>query len=166
MTTRKTPARKVKLSSLADFCRRHRVGFWGKTHLVQPRLVEWIHGDGLQIIALQPLATRPDRYIARIDSKIDLNSDGKEGFHGEVLESLYTEIESQFGVSEEENKPWPAIDDSCGCSWWQIAVLAKPDLRHPVEVKNELKRAIASRGCSVARRLLKAKRKTRKDGAS
>lgn len=72
--------------------------FWGRNYIITPRLVEWVHGDGLQVIYFQPLNTRPNYYVARIDSKVSLDNSDEPCFADEVLEDLYTAIEEQFGM--------------------------------------------------------------------
>lgn len=138
------------MKPLTHYCRRRRVEFWGQTYVIRPRLVNWIHGDGLQLIALQPLATRPQRYLARIDSKIDLSNQSKSDvcFAEQVLGALYDHIEQQFGPAEDEYEhdngrtytkhwPFPALNDSCGCSWWQVAMLDKPDTREGCRLRTK-----------------------------
>lgn len=138
------------MKPLTHYCRRRRIEFWGQTYVIRPRLVNWIHGDGLQLIALQPLATRPDRYLARIDSKIDLSNQSKSEvcFGEQVLESLYDHIEEQFGRAyweddngRERHDDFPALNDSCGCSWWQVAMLDKPDTRKARKVWQDVQRS-------------------------
>jgi len=56
--------------------RRRKTKFWGRHYFITPRLVDWVHGDGLQLIYFTPLNTRPNYYVVRIDSKVSLdNSD-------------------------------------------------------------------------------------------
>lgn len=113
--------------------RRHKTYFWGCSYIVTPRLVEWIHGDGLQLIYFMPLNTRPNYYVVRIDSKINLSNYGEEPcFADEVLDELYLQIEEQFGASYEEwdhpngrtyhrHNYWPALSEDSGSCWGLLA---------------------------------------------
>lgn len=118
-----------KPQSLHGELRRHKTRFWGRNYVITPRLVEWIHGDGLQVIYFMPLNTRPDYYVARIDSRISLDNSDAHSFAFEVLEALCEHIEEQFGASYEEwesdknsrkyarHNPFPALSDDSGCCW-------------------------------------------------
>ena len=116
--------------------KRHKVHFWGRDYVVTPRLVEWIHGDGLQVIYFMPLNTRPNYYVARIDSKVSLSNwdDAEPNFADSVLDDLCDNIEEQFGRSEEEwegrngrtyhrHNYWPALSDNSGSCWGVLKML-------------------------------------------
>jgi hypothetical protein len=137
---------------LTQFCRRRKVSFWGRDYFVTPRLLNFIHGDGLQVIAIQPLATRPDRYLVRVDSKVSLDNSDHDALVDGVLQEIYGAIENEWGSSEEDwehdngrtyhrHNPWPALNDSCGCSWWLVDRLKTPDRRREHRVRADIKRA-------------------------
>ena len=96
------------------------VTFWGTRYRITPRLIDKVFGDGKKIIYIQPLNTRPNYYLCRIDSKTDINSDD---FYDEVLEcegGIYEEIEDQFGKYRgigNANYPFPSLDLDSGCVW-------------------------------------------------
>jgi hypothetical protein len=104
--------------------RKRKVRFWGRNYFITPRLVSWIHGDGKQVISFTPLNTRPNYYIVRIDSAVELGSDS---FFDEVLDKIYDAIEEEFGCSPEEHEvrgrtyrkhwPFPSLDADSGCAW-------------------------------------------------
>lgn len=103
--------------------RRRRVDFWGNQYTIKPLLVDAIFGDGGQMIALQPLATRPDRYLVRVDNRQELEGDEWVDLLGEIQEA----IENQFGPAEwtDDNdklrhENWPSPDWNCGCGWWTV----------------------------------------------
>lgn len=141
------------MKPLTRLCRRHKTSLWGQPHFVTPRLVDWIHGDGLKVIYLTPLATRPDYYLVRIDSKVEMSNHAKGAvFADVVLPSLYEEIESEFlnrideyehdnGRTYTKHHCWPALDDSCGCAWGVIETLSIPDRRPERRVRADIKRA-------------------------
>lgn len=108
--------------------RKHKVRFWGRNYFVTPRLVSWIHGDGKKLIYFMPLNTRPDYYVLRIDSAMDLSSE--EWY--DLLETVYERIEDDFGMAHEEwesdkngrtyrrHNYFPALDDECGSCWGEL----------------------------------------------
>jgi hypothetical protein len=93
------------------------VEFWGRRHRITPRLVDKIFGDGKQIIYLTPLNTRPNYYIACIDSRVDMDADS---FLNDVLPEIQEEVEEEFGPSRGPRGrmvPFPAPDWDCGYAW-------------------------------------------------
>jgi hypothetical protein len=120
--------------------RRHKTRFWGRDYVITPRLVDWIHGDGLQVIYFMPLNTRPNYYVARIDSKVSLNNSDDDSFHDVILDDLYAAIEEQFGPSYEEwdhnngriyhrHNHWPALSEDSGSCWGLLTMLTKKGSR-------------------------------------
>ncbi len=85
---------------LKHFTREYECHFWGEKHIVKPCLIEHIHGDGLQLVYLTPLDTRPNYYLLRIDSSIDISDDeslNEEDFeyYGSVCELLLQMVEEE-----------------------------------------------------------------------
>lgn len=116
--------------ALEKLTRRRKISFWGVTYFIRPCLLSEVFGDGKTVLALQPLATRPDRYLIRVDSSTDLDS---EQFY-KSLEDLYNAIENEFFPHRDEydhengrtyvkHRPFPALDTSYGVSWWIEAKL-------------------------------------------
>jgi hypothetical protein len=138
------------MNKLTKICRCHKTHFWGSDYLVTPRLVDWIHGDGLQVIGLWALNTRPNYYIARIDSKVSLDNDPLgPSFCNDVLDVLCDEIEDQYGRSYEEweadngrtykrHNPFPAASFDSGTCWDRIATLREPDRRTESCVRQDI----------------------------
>ena len=101
---------------------------WGEEyHNIKGELINKIHGDGKLLIYLVPLATRPDYYIMRVDSSVEkLIEDDDDEIRELVDVEFLSEIEDEFGKHEngdDENpyyEPFPALNDSCGCSWGKI----------------------------------------------
>ena len=133
---------------LQGLVQRRKTRFWGTCHMVTPRLLNWIQGDGLQVIFVTPLATRPNHYVVRIDSKVtDLDDDEfRDGILGEIYDELedqfgkaYDEWESDNGRTYERHRYWPAFDDSSGCSWGELTVMESPDTRSESEIRAAIK---------------------------
>lgn len=127
------------MKTITDFTKRHKASLWGQSRMVTPRLVDWIHGNGKQVIYLTPMDTRPNYYVARIDSSICLDNhspNDKTRFCNVVLDDLYNAIESQFGESYEEyehengrtyirNNPFPALSSGSGCAWGKLGMIER-----------------------------------------
>src|SRR5882672_1344925 len=139
------------MKPLTRLCKRHKTTLWGQPHFVTPRLADWIHGDGLKVIYLTPIMTRPNYYVVRIDSKINLDNFGKPPvFVDEVLPELHESIEDQYGRAHEEwehdngrtyhrHNPFPAMDDE-GCAWGNLTTLTEPDTRPEHKIRSDIKR--------------------------
>lgn len=98
--------------------------FWGGVYQVAPVLINEPMGDGLHLIALQSLDTRPQYYLVRIDSSWVL---GSERFF-DRLDEIYDHIEEEVGPrhwtdddGKEVDDEWPAFDFGCGQAWWSVA---------------------------------------------
>lgn len=161
--------RKCPADSLMRLVQRRVAHFWGQRHIVTPRLADWIHGDGKQVIYFTPLATRPQHYVVRIDSRVDLDSDA---FRGHVLEGIYEALEDQFGRHRDEyehdngrtyvkHNGWPALDDDYGSAWGTLAMLKRTNRRPESEIRAEITRTWKRR-----RSPLNAQALPPKDGSS
>lgn len=69
--------------------RRQRAYLWGKYTVFTPVVLSKQFGDGLQIIYISSMDQRPRFWLARIDSKTDLEAEGAE--------EIVDEIEEEFG---------------------------------------------------------------------
>jgi hypothetical protein len=92
------------------------VNFWGTEYKITPLLVEEIFGDGKQLIWLEPLATRPNYYVVRVDSKWDIDNGGRDPLC-DHLDDIYEAIENEYGDSDRGEGGWPALSTSCGMRW-------------------------------------------------
>lgn len=87
---------------IAYMTRPQEASLWGQVETIVPALVSQIHGDGMQLVHLTPIDTRPNYYILRIDSSIvcddddSLNEEDKSEC-GTVWEMLLRMIEDQYG---------------------------------------------------------------------
>jgi len=104
---------------------------WGREYTRTPEVIKAKIGDGLQVIALQPMMTRPNYYVIFVDSRWEMETD--EWINH--LEEIYSTIEDQCGSDTNyeigkdgqkkfTNNPWPALS-SDGCTWWRIKMLAR-----------------------------------------
>lgn len=100
--------------------RRRRVHFWGDYYIVRPILTQAVYGDGLQLIALSPIATRPNRYLVRVGSRQEFNTDDWI----DLLWNIQNDIEEEFGPrhwtddrGRLRTEDWPSPDWGNGCSW-------------------------------------------------
>jgi len=84
--------------------------FWGDDYTITPRLVDRVFGDGKQLIQLEPLNTRPNYYIVRIDSSWNIDNDDDTDLFIDHLDEIYNAIEEQFGAKCQHTDP-----DDCGC---------------------------------------------------
>ncbi len=103
--------------------------FWGAKRKVRPKLVNKVFGNGMQLIFITPLMTRPHHYFVLIDSSWDTHPDV---FRDEQIDDIYNAIEEQFGYyfdgegtwggviqrgkRKGEYRGWPAFFNE-GCSW-------------------------------------------------
>lgn len=81
---------------IKELVKEKKVSFWGVDYMITPALVSEIHGDGLQIVGVESMATRPNYYILRIDSSVDITSDDFD-----EDEILLQPIEEEFGNIDE-----------------------------------------------------------------
>ncbi len=103
--------------------RPERVQFWGSWYTVTPRLISRIFGDGKLLMCVSPLATRPNRFVVRVDSS---TPDPRDPFPatGQVslLEDIMCAAEEEYGdyndedITDEE-RMFPIVDWGVGCSW-------------------------------------------------
>jgi len=90
--------------------------FWGGTYTVTPVIPCGQIGDGLQIISLTPLGTRPNYYIVRIDSKTDVDDDDFDT--EEILELIEESFCSVDSCDDDGNHlEFPALDTESGYGW-------------------------------------------------
>ncbi len=110
-----------------DECKPRQVRFWGQHYQIAPASVEQVFGDGMKLIGLAPLNTRPNYYVIRIDSSWDLDASDEFLDH---LEEIYDAIENEYGARRtcycdpendecEKCREWPAFCDE-GSSWFEL----------------------------------------------
>ena len=114
------------------------VRFWGQEYAITPVLIEQVLGDGRQVIGFQPLNTRPNYYIVRVDSAWALDNEraAPELFLAH-FEEVCEAIEEEYGAShwcseacpldckddqdcQGEGSDWPALSEDAGSGWWAI----------------------------------------------
>ena len=90
--------------------------WWGSDHIVKPVVITEPMGDGRKFFAIQPLDTRPQYYIVRLDSGVNIPDD---------IDAILDHIEAQVGDSRYDGQdygdsPWPELHADSGVSWWRI----------------------------------------------
>lgn len=104
--------------------------FWGQPVRVDPHFVKTVLGDGLMLLGMTTINSRPNYYVIRVDSTWHLSmcrkcEDECPDQLFEHLEEIYEAIVSEYGCAIDEetgNKdPWPAFDDENGCSWFSFS---------------------------------------------
>jgi hypothetical protein len=115
---------KISKAIRADLERRHWVRFWGQRRMCSPVFIEEFLGDGGKLLAVQPLNTRPNYYLIRIDSKWH-TSNYEDPCVGDHMDEIYDAIENAVGPSswQDDNEKWhhddwPSLSDDSGSSWW------------------------------------------------
>ena len=101
------------------------VEFWGKTYNIKPYLISEIYGDGLAIIEIIPLNTRPNTYVLRFDSNVDLENENNN-----ESETILNIIEEECGNSEDfdeedTEREFPVLNWNCGGSIDVIKIFKK-----------------------------------------
>jgi hypothetical protein len=77
------------------------VEWWGYKSEVTPAIVDAYLGNGRRLLRFQPLNTRPDYYLIRIDSKWDC---GGDKFIDEHLDDIIEAIINQYSEMERERE--------------------------------------------------------------
>lgn len=86
--------------------RKHRVRFWGESYTIKPLLVSEKLGDGLGLIFIEPLFTRPNYYVIRVDSSW-------------VAPNRWGQINIRDHLFEDEERVLCVIeDDFCNERWY------------------------------------------------
>ncbi len=82
--------------------------------------IKKIFGDGKKTIELTPLNTRPDCYVVRIDSSVDIDDNDSVCSCLESEDGVFGHIEYQYGIGGGDGEPFPALDISCGYCWEEL----------------------------------------------
>lgn len=104
-----------------------RVYLWGQPQWVRPRLVTEVFGDGLVLLGLRHIATRPDYYAVRIDSGWELTETDFPFVRSVLrdhLDEIYDSIGDEYDRRDEEedgDERWfPVLDLSVGSEWFTL----------------------------------------------
>lgn len=133
----------------------YKTRWWGSDCTCDPRFVEAALGDGEVLLGLQPLNTRPNYYVIRVDSKWHLQGcrECENDCPDELVEHLdeiYDAIEDEYGWKdridesnaelaegeEPDDTDWPVLNDDCGSSWFTIDPTRYLRTAESVEVKD------------------------------
>lgn len=116
------------------------VHWWGQDWTCSPKFVEEALGDGNVLLGLQPLNTRPNYYVIRVDSSWHLDGcrtceDECPDELREHLDEIYDAIEAEYREKESvrynnehelpegetpDSTEWPVLDLECGDRWFTI----------------------------------------------
>jgi len=81
--------------------KRRKVYHWGQPHMVTPRLVTTVFGDGKQLIGLAPMMYRPHYFVVRIDSSWNISN------YAHDCELLIDHMDEIYDAIEDEFYEWP-----------------------------------------------------------
>lgn len=116
-------ALEITPAQIARMTRKHVTKFWGQDCDCEPVFIDQTLGDGMQLVAITPLNTRPNYYLIRIDSDWSVYNRDTNALC-EHLDEIYDAIEDQVGRrwnedddGEQYATDWPAMDDENGVSW-------------------------------------------------
>lgn len=121
----------------------HKLTFWGKEYDITPAKVNQVLGDGKKILWFEPLNTRPDYYIIRVDSSFGTEGNDDHEDIEDVIEAIadeYSEIERERECLEqdlvdqgiepdgdntdlagnEDRLGWPVLSLDSGYSWGEM----------------------------------------------
>lgn len=103
---------------------------WGIEYTFNPYLLDWIHGDGKQLIWLSHIDDRPRYYVIRCDSSLtDHKCDAFYDFIQEATSEIFYEgkeflSDEQLDEFDEKgfitsDRPWPCppLEMSNGTAW-------------------------------------------------
>lgn len=126
------------------FRKPRKVKWWGHEYTITPAVADSFQGDGKRWLAFQPLNTRPEYYLIRVDSKA--GNDDLDDFRqiiDEVIELLceeFGDIEGEREIIEEELRDqgidpddicvdldgnedrlgFPVLSLDSGYGWWDV----------------------------------------------
>lgn len=137
--TKRTTPLKISQQQRERWTRKQTATLWGQPHEIEPYFVEKHFGDGLHLIAVTPLNTRPNYYLVRVDSKWWMDDPAWFRYSGgyalrdsvdpydhiaEHIDDICEGIEDEVGpkwfeddAGKEVEEGWPALDDSAGVAW-------------------------------------------------
>lgn len=117
----------IRTERLRDAIQRPtKTSLWGQGCTVVPVFVDERFGDGGKLIWLEPIMTRPQYYVVRVDSSWNISNYAPSPTVGEHVHEIERCIEEEFGYGDDEDdrgrersNPWPALA-SGGCSWGEM----------------------------------------------
>jgi hypothetical protein len=113
----------AKRFNIKNLLTSRKVSFWGADYEITPELVEERFGDGRQIIAYQPLNTRPNYYVVRIGRGRETDNCSEKW--PDRLDDIQAAVDEQCGNTDDEGldeteRGWPVHSDGSGCTWWTL----------------------------------------------
>lgn len=125
--------------------RRHKVKFWGSPHMITPRLITEVFGDGKKLISIEPTDWRPNYYVVRVDSSWSTSNwehDDEKVEPREWLDKVLDAIGDQFGDCYYDdwaaNKPFPVLSSGSGVSWGEMGDDVAEEIRKRMRAHDQL----------------------------
>lgn len=84
------------------FTKTRKVHWWGSDYTVKPVVVKAHLGDGGLLLYFQPLNTRPDYYLIRVDSNFYGEPGSEKDYDG--IGAVIEAIEDEYGEKERERE--------------------------------------------------------------
>lgn len=105
--------------------RPERCRFWGQPYVITPRLIAHRFGDGRKLVCITPLATRPNYFVARVDSSVtSVQVEGEYDWgRTYLIDAIMDAQEDEYGHYHTEQQEtgkdpdWPIVDWGIGCAW-------------------------------------------------
>lgn len=107
--------------------RAERCTFWGEPYIVTPRLIAHKFGDAL--IAVSPMASRPDYFVARVPLGCDVRDPLGPHSHS-LIEEIMCAAEDEYGCYSDEEltddeRTFPIVDWGIGVSWGKAIAVSE-----------------------------------------
>lgn len=92
--------------------------WWGSDRVVKPCVITEPMGDGRKMFAITPLDTRPNYYIVRLDSRVQI---------WDQIDEILDHIAEQVGDARENEQDygdaqWPELHSDSGVAWSRLRV--------------------------------------------
>ena len=111
----------------------YRSRWWGAVCTIEAKLLPGRFGDGKFLVGIEPLNTRPQFYVVRVDSKWmptkNENPLQSDDWYEFLEIDLLPALEGYFGsvdceddegnrLGDGEDGGWPCVNLQVGCSWF------------------------------------------------
>lgn len=87
----------IILKAVRRETQRYKNSLWGTSYVDADKLTPYMEGDGLQLVRVITLSSRPFGYLVRIDSTHNINADDFD------IEIMLEKIEEHYGSSDDDD---------------------------------------------------------------
>jgi len=104
-----------------------RCTFWGSSYVITPRLIAERFGDGKCLLCVEPMATRPNYFVVRVDSMLRYPGDPwPDNSQVSFIERVMCAAEEEYGYHGDEDerdsdgnetRDFPVTNWGIGCAW-------------------------------------------------